>query len=146
MVRAMRKMRVNVTAQTAQDEGRDEGEERMRIRVPGALAAAIDKAVAERAYPDRTSAVVAALEDFFSRRRMIRNQKDRSLEELVAFQTLVLLASTSGTFPLDHKRAFVQLARQLAETGVKRPLELLEQAGYLSQIRQADEAALKQQT
>jgi Arc/MetJ-type ribon-helix-helix transcriptional regulator len=138
----MRKIPVNMTS----PRGGEAGEERMRVRVPGALAAAIDKAVSERAYPDRASVVVAALEDFFSRPRMIRSQKDRGLEELVAFQTLVLLSSASGRFPTGHKRAFVEIAKRLEEAGVKRPLELLEQAGYLTQIRQADEAALKQQT
>ena len=49
--------------------------ERMRVRVPRELAEAVEKAVADGSYPGRNSVIVAALDDFLSRRRMIRNHK-----------------------------------------------------------------------
>ena len=114
----------------------------MRIRVPGALAAAIDKAVVERAYPDRASVVVAALEDFFSRRRMIRNHKEREFQELLEFNTMILVAAASkGRLTIQDKAALCRMADRMSDAGMHSAANVLGEVGVYAQVQEADDEA-----
>lgn len=116
--------------------------ERMRVRVPRELAEAVEKAVADGSYPDRNSVIVAALDDFLSRRRMIRNHKEREFQELLEFNTMILVAAASkGRLTIQDKAALCRMADRMSDAGMHSAANVLGEVGVYAQVQEADDEA-----